>query len=122
MIISSDHTIADIQGKFNKKFSGLKLEFYAIKHADQKLSQSTDQYSSDLPLMEIGMKKLSHEINFDPGKTVSEMEKEFEREIGLHAQIFRRSNAIWLQTSATDHWTLEVQNRKGMNSIQNNNA
>ena len=34
----------------------------------------------------------------------------------LNLQVFRKSSDIWLQTSATDHWTLEKQNGKGQRS------
>ena len=34
----------------------------------------------------------------------------------LNIQVFRKSADIWLQTSATDHWTLEKQNGKGQRS------
>ena len=112
MIISNDHTIAEIQSKFNKRFPGLKVEFYSNKHDDQNGSALTDQHSSDRTLGDVAMKKASGEINFSATKTVGELENEFETHFDLHMQIFRRSNDLWLQTSITDDWTLEVEDRK----------
>ncbi len=48
--------------------------------------------------------------------SVSELEQLFLTKYGLNAQVFRRSGNLWLQTSATDHWTLAEQNRKGGHS------
>ncbi|MCB0692400.1 MAG: hypothetical protein KDC16_12200, partial [Saprospiraceae bacterium] len=59
-----------------------------------------------------GTLKLNSEL------TVSDFEQMMEKDFGLHVQVFRRSNQLWLQTSATDDWTLEVQNTKGLHSIQ----
>ena len=47
---------------------------------------------------------------------VSKLEQAFEKKYGLHVQVFRRSGNIWLQTTKTDSWTLEAQNRKGGSS------
>jgi hypothetical protein len=50
--------------------------------------------------------------------TVAELERLFVENFGLNAQVFRRSGTLWLQTSATDNWTLAEQNRKGGHSEQ----
>ena len=42
-----------------------------------------------------------------PQLTVETLESMFEDEFGLHVQVFRKSGETWLQTSVTDHWTLE---------------
>jgi hypothetical protein len=32
---------------------------------------------------------------------------------GLSVQVFRKSGNVWLETSATDNWTLRQQNNEG---------
>ncbi|MBK6949217.1 MAG: hypothetical protein IPH16_15200 [Haliscomenobacter sp.] len=48
--------------------------------------------------------------------TVREFEQAFYDTYGLNVQVFRRSGNIWIQTTATDSWTLAEQNRKGSSS------
>ena len=45
---------------------------------------------------------------------MTELEVVFEDVFGLHVQIFRKSGDIWLQTSSTDHWTLEHHQEKAI--------
>jgi hypothetical protein len=45
--------------------------------------------------------------------TVSALESLFWKEFGLSVQIFRRSGHTWLETTATDSWTIEKQNKMG---------
>ena len=49
-----------------------------------------------------------------------ELEERFEKDFGLHVQVFRKSGNIWLETSVSDDLTLAQQNEKGKNddSIQ----
>jgi hypothetical protein len=45
--------------------------------------------------------------------TVADLEFRLEKEYGLHIQVFRKSGNIWLETTATDNWTLDRQNQEG---------
>ncbi len=45
--------------------------------------------------------------------SVDNLETYLEETFALHAQVFRKSGDIWLQTSVTDHWSLNDQNRNG---------
>jgi len=45
--------------------------------------------------------------------TVAEMEERFRDIYGLGVQVFRKSGTIWLETTVTDGWTLEDQNKQG---------
>lgn len=118
MKINKDNTIKEIKEIFNESYSGLKIEFYKKQHAKYEGSNESDQYDENLTLSEISPKIQSGEIELTSSQTTKEVELAFENLYGLHVQIFRRSNEIWLQTSTTDDWTLEVQNRKGLHSIQ----
>ncbi len=118
MKIQPNFKIADLQTAFSKKFPGLKIEFYKKEHSTREGSHQKNQLDADTLLSElIGIKK-SGEIDIRPEMTVEELESTFESDFGLHVQVFRRSAAIWLQTTTTDDWTLEVQNRKGIHSLE----
>jgi hypothetical protein len=45
--------------------------------------------------------------------SVRDFEEQFFEKTGIHAQILRKSHNLWLQTFATDSWTLSEQNDKG---------
>jgi len=53
-------------------------------------------------------------LHISPEHTVAEMETELWEKFGLSVQIFRKSGNLWIETSLTDSWTLERQNREGM--------
>ncbi len=118
MNINRKHRIEDIQKEFSKLFPGLKLAFYKHMHEDHQGSPKSDQYDPDLSISSIQKVAKDGEINIKPSLTIAELENAFEEKLGLHVQVFRRSNRIWLQTSVTDDWTLEKQNSKGLHSIQ----
>ncbi|QQR96487.1 MAG: hypothetical protein IPJ93_07810 [Bacteroidota bacterium] len=55
----------------------------------------------------------SHIINFNDDFSISDFEMLLNDQCRLYAQVFRKSGKIWLETSATDYWTLEQQNEEG---------
>jgi hypothetical protein len=54
--------------------------------------------------------------------TVQELERVFQEELGLFIQVFRRSGKVWLETTATDNWTLFKQNEEGQELSVRNDA
>ena len=118
MLISNSLTIEDLQKEFRTTFPGLKIEFYKIEHGEEEGSMKADQYSPDALIGAIRESNKEGEIELNPSMTVAEFETKLTEEFDLHAQIFRRSASLWLQTTATDSWTLEVQNRKGIHSME----
>lgn len=118
MVIAKEKSLREIKDIFTFIFPGLKIEFYKAPHQKNELSPQSSQYDENLRLSEINSNLLNDEFMFSPEKTVAEFEREFENKFGIHVQVFRRSNELWLQTAATDDWTLEVQNRKGIHSTQ----
>ena len=120
MKISGETKISEIQGVFHKSFPGLKIKFYLKEHAEGEGSSKDMELGEDLLLNELVANIKPGELSFDREQTVSQLEQQLEKNLGLHAQVFRRSNKLWLQTTATDGWTIKEQNRKGLSSIQLN--
>jgi hypothetical protein len=52
-------------------------------------------------------------INIPSSITVHELEKLFQQDLGLYIQVFRKSGKVWLETTATDNWSLFKQNVEG---------
>ena len=117
MVINDDMRISDFQSAFNEKFPGLRIEFYKKEHDVNAGSFKEDQYANDVKLAQISTKGNLGDIEVKPTMTVADLEQQFENDFGLHVQVFRRSNTLWLQTSSTDDWTLEKQNTKGLHSM-----
>jgi len=106
--------ISDIQQEFNSFYPYLKLEFYQ-KQSTGKPGLSV---SSIMPhnrrigdcqtAVTDGVLEVNNEMK------VSDLEKKLKDSFHLNAQVFRRSGTIWLQTTITDDWTLDKQNKHGM--------
>ena len=118
MLITDEKTVAQIKEEFHKKFPGLKIEFYKTEHRKYKASSDDDMIASHFKIGEVRNIHNSKDFKVNPESTVAEIESTLADVFGLNVQIYRRSNTLWLQTSATDDWTLEKQNAKGLRSMQ----
>jgi len=107
--INEETTIDSLQEAFSSAYPLLRVVFYAQdvlrnNHGQKKMLTG----------------KIAPYINPEPGyrfidiskdKTVSEVETAF-AELGLHAQILRKSGTAWIETILTRYLTLEVQNHE----------
>ena len=113
MTIKDNKTIKAIQEEFANKFPYLKLEFYAHEHKNQEGSLPTDKLEDILTIGQASTKRKEGDLSIHANQKVSTLEQNFHDIYGLNVQVFRKSGEIWLQTIATDHWTLHKQNEKG---------
>ncbi|MBK8625592.1 MAG: hypothetical protein IPN86_08560 [Saprospiraceae bacterium] len=116
MKISASATVQDIFNQFNDTFPYLRLEFYNHAHGANVGSDKKDQVSHQMLLKQLNPTLTEVEININPEMSVADFEKMMLDKFMLNVQVFRKSADIWLQTSATDHWSLEKQNGKGQRS------
>ncbi len=116
MIIKDDLKLVAIQHAFQAKFPYLKLEFYAARHEAGEGSPQKDKLDPELTLREVRQKHTEGDLRIRGAMPVRDFEQAVYEKFGLNAQVFRKSGNIWMQTTATDHWTLEEQNRKGGSS------
>lgn len=113
MIISNEKSIQEIQREFKAHFPYLKIEFYDTEHAAGEGSPPNREYRDQAKTVgEIRKRHNADNLTIHSHVKVSTIESELYRKYGLNAQIFRRSGTCWLQTIATDHWTLAQQNSK----------
>lgn len=118
MIINNNMKVAEVKDLFAELFSSLKIEFYKKSHTDHRGSAREEQLSDDMMMSELIGNTASVLISINPSMTVTELESAFELN-GLHVQVFRWSNDLWLQTISSDHLTLQEQNQRGQQSIRN---
>jgi hypothetical protein len=113
IIINDRRKIFVVQKEFSELFPYLKIEFYAkavksgesssnklVKHAAKTLGECRTTHKSGT-------------ITITPKMTVAGLEDGFSSVYGLNAIIFRKSGKLWLETTVTDQWTLEEQNKQG---------
>ncbi|MCD6068986.1 MAG: hypothetical protein K0S33_3812 [Bacteroidetes bacterium] len=113
-IAINDHRkIFAIQEEFNRLFPYLKLEFFSKPHKHAGANAKKLMKSNSKTLGECRTVHDPGEITIVPEMTVSELEQNFGSVYGLGVQVFRKSGRTWLETTVTDSWTLEEQNRQG---------
>ncbi|MEK7253498.1 MAG: hypothetical protein AAB316_02035 [Bacteroidota bacterium] len=116
MLITDNKKLKDIKAEFHAKFPFLKLEFYIGKHESHKPSPARQQLDPEKTIGEVRSIHVEGDLGIDAHLKVSTLEDRFWENYGLNVQVFRRSGNLWLQTSASDEWTLAEQNRKGEHS------
>ena len=111
--INDSRKIYDIQEEFNHLFPYLKIEFFSTPH---KVGDGTSKKFIKKSNETLGKCRLVHKngsINISPQMTVASLEQAFMDAYGLGVQVFRKSGKVWLETTVTDSWTLEDQNKEG---------
>lgn len=116
MLIIDEMKIKDIQRAFSQMFPALKVEFFSGQHAEGEGSPMKTRLDSGLTLSQVRSAHSEGDFVVRRDMSVGQFEREFFEQFGLNIQVFRRSGNIWMQTTATDSWTLEEQNRKGDDS------
>jgi hypothetical protein len=92
---------------FQKFFGMLRLDFYASTHNSGALSDDLALVSYDQTWADLGL-QTEQRIDFDKSMSVAAFEAMF-KELGFGVQVMRNSKGVWLQTSATDDWSLGEQ-------------
>ncbi len=113
MEISDKKRLKDLQKEFNKQFPFLQLEFYARPHVEGKSSSENDLLKNDLLVGEVRNIHNSGMVEIDGNMKVGAFEQLLRQMYGLNVQVFRKSYGKWLQTWATDIWSLNEQNQRG---------
>ncbi len=113
ILISDSRTISEVQRDFSKAFPFLKLEFFDAPYKDEKALPKSKMISHDKKLASCRKKHIEGKLKVVKDEKVKELETELWINFGLSAQVFRKSGNLWIETSLTDSWTLEQQNREG---------
>ncbi len=111
--INQGMRLIDIQKEFNAYYPFLKLEFFRKPHPEKRLSPKAEKINPEERVKKISRIHDHHSINIESSRTVADVEQEFWDSFGLSAQVFRKSGNLWIETSLTDNWTLDKQNKIG---------
>ena len=111
--VQPNSRLIDVQEQFNQYFPFLKLEFYET--TDLKRGRSSKPALSPSTQMHIRYNgKAVHELTLSESMTVAELEQKIKEELGLNAEVLRKSGNVWLETNLTSNWTLQQQNTMGL--------
>ena len=111
--ISDNQTIQEPQDQFNEHFPFLKIEFYKKEHEVGQGNLVSSKLDSSKSIGEIRTIHDTGDLSIHGNQKVSTLEQAFHDTYGLNVQVWRKSGEIWLQTTATDEWTLSEQNHTG---------
>ena len=112
IILNDTMKIASVYEAFQKTFPFLKLEFYEKRngvHGNKKFDQDEQRVLKEFKYENANGKL----ITISPDTTVAFLEKAVSNYYMLTLQVFRKSGNVWLETTVTDNWTLEEQNKQG---------
>jgi hypothetical protein len=116
--ITKESTLGEISSTFSKKFPYLKIKFFKGSHTTGEASALKDELDYALTINEAGNFDHEETLSVDGHLKVSTLEQRFQDLFEIDAQVFRRSGGVWLQTTATDEWTLTKQNQEGHDDSQ----
>ena len=111
--IAPNRFLRDIQAEFNKAYPFLKLEFFTGKPRPYSDLAGSVLLPGTKKIGETQLKPAEGFIDINEQMKVTELETIFREKFKLAAQVFRKSGNIWLETTITDNWTLEQQNKHG---------
>ncbi len=113
IVINDKRKIFAIQKEFCETFPYLRIEFFAKPN---KPSAPTSHKMMKHPAKTLGECRTVHHsgtITITPNMTVADLGDNFRNIYGLSIIILRKSGKAWLETTVTDRWTLEEQNKQG---------
>jgi len=118
LLLSNELTIKEVNKNFQKKFPYLKLEFYTEDYVPGQTSLWDDRLPDYTKLGQIIGNFLPTFIQFELSDTVSTFRKRFLGEMGLHVQVFKKTNDMWQDTFQSDYLSLEKENILGARRFQ----
>jgi hypothetical protein len=111
--IHYNDTLENLQRAFNTEFPFLKLEFFTRPHDKGKPTEKQFLVNSKRTVDSCNSELKETTVTIPTAMTVQELEKLFQDDLGLYVQVFRKSGKVWLETTATDNWSLFKQNEEG---------
>ena len=111
--IAPNRLISDIQTEFNTAFPFLKLEFFTNRSHPRRGSSAGQLIPHNRKIGDNQAYITDGDIPIPGEMKVVELEKLLKEQFSLAAQVFRKSGNLWLETTMTDNWTLEQQNKHG---------
>lgn len=113
ILIDDSTGLEAVKEKFSEKYPFLKIEFFKAAHDDGDATPKSYMITENLNIGDIRSNSYNGEIEIKGDLKVGDLEQELKSRFGVHAQVFRKSGKVWLETTVTDQWTLNEQNETG---------
>jgi hypothetical protein len=110
LTITDTHKIQALQTEFSNHFPFLKIEFYSEAHEAGQGNSNAKMLDANHSIGEVRKVHNTGHVSMHGNLKVSTLESSFKEVYGLNVQVFRKSGVVYLQTTASDHWTLSEQN------------
>jgi len=111
--IEKGSTLKNVQKQFNNYYPFLKIEFFKKIPVDQPIYKAEIFSTVDLAKYIDGAANKVVHIDVSRKRTVTEVEKDFEKLLGISAHVYRKSGNVWVETTLTNDWPLGEQNEEG---------
>lgn len=111
--INPARKISDIQREFNQMFPFLKIEFFNNRSLLSSKYSASQLISPNRTVGDTQRAVTDGTLEIDGTMKVQDLEKQFKDQFSLAVQVFRKSGPVWLETTMTDNWTLNQQNKHG---------
>lgn len=112
MKVDKNISVEDLKNSFIKLYPYLSLRVYKKLHDHYEGSPASEEVGGEVLLSVLNSELESGEVVISDSLSVDRLETIFRKEFGISVQVFRKSGDQWLQTTSTDKWTLERQNKK----------
>ena len=112
LFIDKDSKAENVKKIFTNCFPFLKIELYKKPFADGYAAIKKVPLASGVCLHKFMHDTDIISIDINADITVAELENQF-ADIGLIAEVFRKSGNVWIETSLTNNWSLQQQNTEG---------
>ena len=116
LLVDPDQPLSFLQKQFSDLFPYLKIECFKSPHQKNGGSTRRKMHTPETHLRSCMHGNIYGTLSINPRMTVNMLEEHFRKEFNLNIQVFRASGNVWLETTATDSWTLKQQNEEGANS------
>ena len=117
--IQKGMTVNTIKQQFAANFPFLKLEIFTRRATPGHTTTNDTPAQGEMLIQNVQPLICAGTMVIDENTKVSDLESDFANRFLLKVQVFRRSKNIWLETFATDGWTLGQQNEHGRNMTEN---
>ncbi len=110
--IDNESQVSDIQRQFTARYPFLKIQFHK-KHNGYKHTGREESASPGELFRNLCSSSKTGCVDINNKRSIADVENDFKREYGVDAEILRQSGTLWIETSLTDDWSLEKQNKEG---------
>lgn len=109
LFIEAGSKVDDVKKIFSNSYPFLKIELYKKPFNNGRFGIKKQQLAPTESLFKFVHALEKAAIDIGNNITVAELENQF-ADIGLIAEVFRKSGNVWIESSLTDNWTLLQQN------------